>query len=44
MLSTEGYGNNIAGSEQNYKPEAVLHYNGTRGTADAEDQMTREYS
>jgi hypothetical protein len=27
LLSTEIYGNDIAGSEQYYKPEVEMHYN-----------------
>jgi hypothetical protein len=44
LLSTEIYDNDIAGSEQYYKPQVELHYNRTKGAVHAGDQITRQYS
>jgi hypothetical protein len=40
---SEIYGNNIASSEENYKPEVVPYYNRTKCVLDVGDQMTREH-
>jgi hypothetical protein len=44
LLSIEIYGNEMAHSEQNYKPEVVLHCARRKGAVNAGHQMTREHS
>ena len=44
VLSTEICGYDIARSEQYYKPEVDLHYNRTKGVADAVGQMRTGHS
>jgi hypothetical protein len=44
LLSTEIYGNEIAGSEQNYKPEVILQRTRKKGAVNARDEITRQHS